>query len=107
MLHLLKATRKRNEAASKKADKEFEKEQKIWEEMERADDLDLEKKKHETFLKDIRKIIKEQKTLVEKVERMMRQSEGRKPLKAKKYKLMRGKSALVTEPIAKYKSKKK
>jgi hypothetical protein len=107
MLNFLKVTRKRNEASRKKANREFEREQKIWKEKERADDLDLEKRKHEAFLKDIRKKIKEQKALVEKVERMMRKSEGSKSLKAKNYIPIRNKSALVTEPTTQYKGKNK
>jgi vacuolar-type H+-ATPase subunit I/STV1 len=107
MLVFLRETKKRNEASRRKADKEFKNEKKIWEVMEHAVDLDLEKKKHEAYLKDIKKIIREQKALVEKMERMMRQPEGRQLSKAKKYKSISNKSALATEPMAKYKSMKK
>jgi hypothetical protein len=107
MLSFLRKMRKRMEASSKKADAQFEKEKKAWEKREKTYDLDLDKKKHEDFLKRIRKVIREQKALAEKAERiMMRQAEGRNQSKLKKYKLA-SESALAAEPLVKYKSKKK
>jgi hypothetical protein len=107
LLDFLRLSRKRFDASSKKEGEKLEKEMKAWEEYERSYDLELEKKKHEDYLKGIRKIIKEQKALVEKVERIMRQPESRKSLKAKKYIPLRNKSALVTDPPTHYKSKNK
>jgi hypothetical protein len=108
MLSFLRKMSKRSGTSSKRASAQFEKEKKAWEEREKAYDLDLEKKKHEDFLKRIRKIIREQKALAEKVERiMMRQAERSNILKVKKYKLASDGSAIVAEPSVKYKSKKK
>lgn len=108
MLGFLRTRRRRFEASSKIADAKFEKEKKAWEERDKAYDLDAEKKKHEDFLKRIRKVIREQKALAENVERiMMRQAERSNQSKVKKYKLASGESTLVAEPFVKYKSKKK
>jgi hypothetical protein len=87
MLDFLRISRRRFEASSKTADAKFEKEKKAWEERDKAYDLDLDKKKHEDFLKRIGKVIREQKALAEKAERiMMRQAEGSNQSKLKKYK---------------------
>jgi predicted KAP-like P-loop ATPase len=80
----------------------------VCEEYERSYDLDLEKKKHEAYLKDLRKIIRGQKALVEKVERMMRQSEMRGQTKTRKYRLASNETkSMVAEQAVRYKSKKK
>ena len=106
-LDFLRTSRKRFETSSQRSDAQFERQKKIWEAREKTYDPDLEKEKHDAFIKDMRKTVKQQKALVEKVERIMRQSKSRQPSKAKKYKSPSGKSALVTEQIEKYKNKKK
>ena len=107
VLDFLRTSRKRFETSSQRSDAQFERQKKIWEAREKTYDPDLEKEKHDAFIKDMRKTVKQQKALVEKVERIMRQSKNRQPSKAKKYKSPSGKSVLVTEPIEKYKNKKK
>jgi hypothetical protein len=105
MLDFLRARWKRFEASTKKEDEKLEKEKKAWEEYERSYDLELEKKKHADFLKRIRKVIREQKVLAEKAERiMMRQAERSSQSKLKKYKLKSGES-IAAEPLVKYKKK--
>ena len=108
MLDFLRARRKRFEASSKRADAQFEKEKKAWEERDKAYDLDLDKKRHADFLKRIRKVIREQKALAEKAERiMMRQAERSNQSKVKKYKSTSDRPTLLAEAAVKYKSKKK
>jgi uncharacterized protein YeaO (DUF488 family) len=106
MVFFSKQLRKRIEFSSKREDAKFEKEKKVWEEYERSYDLELEKKKHEAYLKDLRKIIRGQKTLAEKVERMMRLAEKSGQTKTKKYKLVPiDTKSLVAENLVGYKRK--
>jgi hypothetical protein len=108
MLDFLRTSRKRFEASSKIADAKFEKEKKAWEERDKAYDLDAEKKKHQTYLKDLQKIIRGQKSLVEKAERIMRQAEKRDQTKTRKYRLASNETkSMVAEQAVRYKSKKK
>jgi hypothetical protein len=108
LLDFLRARWKRFEAYSKKEDEKLEKEKKAWEEYERSYDLELEKKKHAAYLKNLQKILKEQKAMVEKAERFMRKSEKRDQSKTRKYNLVTSESkSTVAEQVVKYKSKKK
>ncbi len=107
MLAFSKQLTKRIVASSKGGEIKFEKEKKAWEEYECSYNLELEKKKHATYLKDLQKIIRGQKSLIKRAEHVMRQSEKLTKPKAKKYKPTIVKSAFAAEPLMKYKNKEK